>query len=110
MSAGWARAHSFDPALLDLRGREPARLDVVWKSPVAARPGLGPTPEPVLPAQCRPVGEMTAPGDDPGSLTLFQVDCGAAGLRGASVAVAGVAGSHIDVLLRIRWADGDVTT
>jgi hydrogenase/urease accessory protein HupE len=31
-------------------------------------------------------------------------------LRGASVAVAGIAGSNIDVLLRIRWADGDVTT
>jgi len=53
---------------------------------------------------------MTAPGDEPGALTLIQVDCGAAGLRGASIAVAGIAGSHIDVLLRIQWADSDVTT
>src|SRR5262245_29039780 len=112
-AAGGALAHSFDPALLDLREGVPGRFDVVWKSPVAARPGLGPTPEPVLPAHCRPVGEMTAPGDDPGALTLFQVDCGAAGLRGASAAGAGTGGRTvrgIDVLLRIRWADGDVTT
>lgn len=103
-------AHSFDPALLDLREREPGRFDVVWKSPAAARPGLGPTPEPVLPGHCRQIGGVTAPADDPGVLKMFHVDCGATGLHGASIAVAGIAGSNIDVVLRIRWADGDVTT
>ena len=63
-------AHSFDPALLDLREREPGRFDVVWNSPAAARPGLGPTPAPVLPGHCRQIGDVTPPSDDPGLLEL----------------------------------------
>jgi len=108
--ASGALAHSFDPALLDLREREPGRFDVTWKSPVAARPGLGPAPEPVLPPHCHAIGDVVAPSDEPGALAVSHVDCGASGLRGATVAVAGIAGSNVDVLVRIGWADGDVTT
>ncbi len=110
LAAATVCAHSFDPALLDLREREAGRFDVVWKSPIATRPGLGPTPQPVLPPHCRRVGEITAPADEPEGLTVSHLDCGPAGLRGARIAVEGLAGSHVDVLLRIRWSDGDVTT
>jgi hypothetical protein len=49
-----AAAHSFEPALLDLREATPGVFDVVWKSPTprgADDPLGGLTP--VLPAHCR---------------------------------------------------------
>jgi hypothetical protein len=106
-----AGAHSFEPALLALREVGGGLYDVVWKSPTprgAADPIGGLTP--VLPAHCRTVSDVE---DDAGAEVVetarfFRVDCGPAGLAGARLEVLGLPGSHIDVLVRVTWADGRV--
>jgi hydrogenase/urease accessory protein HupE len=109
--AGRAQAHSFEPALLDLSEGEGGRFEVVWKSPTprdASDPMGGLTPE--LPAHChrldgRPAVEPEAEGP-----RFFAVDCGARGLRGERLAVAGLGGSQVDVIVRISWRDGHTTS
>lgn len=108
---GLARAHSFEPALLDLREREAGRFDVVWKSPTprgAADPGGGLTPE--LPAHCRQLDDPAAAEPDEAGPRFFRVDCGTRGLRGERLGVAGLGGSRVDVIVRIAWRDGQTTT
>src|SRR5690349_7804579 len=78
-----ASAHSFDPALLQVRERSAGVFDVSWRAP--SLPG-GPW-SPRFPAHCK-VGEMPE---------SFVVDCGPAGLRGANLGVRGLDGSGADV-------------
>jgi hydrogenase/urease accessory protein HupE len=108
---GLAAAHSFEPALLDLREAAPGVFDVVWKSSTpqgAADPLGGLTP--VLPPHCRTVRaeEPDAAAVEP--VHFFRADCRPEGLGGGRIAVDGLAGSRVDVLLRVRWADGRITT
>lgn len=95
-------AHSFEPALLDLRERRPGLFDVAWKTPGPLAGGLSPE----LPAHCR---RRDRPSEGEG-LTFFQADCGTTGLRGERVAVRGLAGTRIDAIVRITWTDGTVTS
>jgi hypothetical protein len=108
--AGVAHGHSFDPTLLDMRERESGLFDVVWKPP-ATRGDEG-TParvlSPVFSAACKRVGEITRPSAE--GFFVFRMDCGPHGLRGESIAVAGLAGHPADVIVRIAWADGTTTT
>jgi hypothetical protein len=100
-----ARAHTFEPALLDLRERGTGVFDVVWRSPGKESGSVMPgEPElaPVLPARCADRGSLGASDE----LRAFRVDCGPDRLRGATVAVPGVAGSRVDVIVRITWNDG----
>ena len=109
--AATARAHSFDPTLLDLRERGSGLYDVVWKSPVP-QGEAGPVRQlaPVFGAPCRRLGDLSAPSAEAEGLVVFRIDCGPHGLRGATIAVTGLAGHPADVLLRIQWADGTMTT
>ncbi len=108
-SAGTARAHTFEPALLDLREREAGIFDVVWRPPGpesgAQLPGDAPL-APRLPAPCRRIAELG--GSDEQS--AFRVDCGAARLRGATLAVPGIAGTRVDAIVRVTWNDGSATS
>ena len=103
-ATGAALAHSFEPALLDIREREPGVFDVRWKSPGpesgALALGAGDL-APQLPAHCRVVA--TAP-------STWRADCGAQGLRGAALSVRGIETSRIDVIVRINWRDGGTIT
>ncbi len=108
---GVAAAHSFEPALLDLREVTPGVVDVLWKSPVprgAADPIGGLTP--VLPPHCHTVTLNAPEADTPEPTHFFRADCRPQGLGGARVAVEGLPGSRVDVLVRVRWADGRITT
>jgi hypothetical protein len=105
-----AWAHSFDPTLLDVRERDGGVYDVIWKSPVPVGPG-GPTRQltPVFGA-CRRVGDTGATSAGAGGLIAFRIDCGVQGLHGQKIAVAGLTSYPADVVLRIQWADGRLTT
>ncbi len=105
LRTGAAWAHTFEPALLDLREREPGVFDVVWRPPGeesgALLPGAPPL-VPRLPAACRTVAELGASDEH----TATRVDCGPARLRGAAIAVPGIAGSRVDAIVRVTWNDG----
>jgi hypothetical protein len=106
-----AHAHSFDPTLLDLRERGGGIYDVLWKSPVP-QGEAGPVRQltPVFVAACRRVGPRPAPSATAEGLVVFRIDCGPDGLRGHTIGVAGLAGHPTDVVLRIQWADGTLST
>jgi hypothetical protein len=108
--AGVARAHSFDPALLDLRERGGGVYDVVWKSP-APQGDTGPIRAlvPVFGQACRRVGQA-APSAEVEGVVFFRMDCGPNGLRGQTIGVAGLAQHPSDVVLRIQWMDGSLMT
>ena len=108
--AGVARAHSFDPALLDLRERGGGVYDVVWKSP-APQGDTGPIRAlvPVFGQACRRVGQA-APSAEVEGVVFFRIDCGPNGLRGQTIGVAGLAQHPSDVVLRIQWMDGSLMT
>lgn len=109
--AALAHAHSFDPALLDLREREPGVYDVVWKPPLTAGEGeaaRGITP--VFGAVCRRRSEGERRAAAAEGLLVFRIDCGPKGLRGETIGVSGLTGHAADVLVRILWADGSTTT
>lgn len=103
--AAAAGAHSFEPALLDLRERDPGVFDVVWRPPGkesgAVMPGVPPL-VPRLPAGCRTLADLGASDE----WTAFRVDCGSGRLRGATIAVPGILGSRVDAIVRIGWNDG----
>jgi hypothetical protein len=106
-----ACAHSFDPALLDLRERGGGIYDVVWKSPVP-QGDAGPVRQlvPVFGQACRRVGQASLPSAEVEGVVFFRIDCGPNGLRGQSIGVAGLAQHPSDVVLRIQWADGSLMT
>jgi hydrogenase/urease accessory protein HupE len=104
MGASSAAAHSFEPALLDIRERAPGIFDVQWRSPGPASGSLAlgaADLAPQLPAHCRV--ETTGPSS-------WHADCGAQGLRGAVLSVHGIEASRIDVIVRITWRDGGTVT
>ena len=98
-------AHSFEPALLDLRERDLGVFDVVWRPPGkesgAVMPGAPPL-VPHLPEGCRKVAELGASDE----WTAFRVDCGSGRLRGETITVPGILGSRVDAIVRIGWNDG----
>lgn len=107
--AGAADAHTFEPALLDLRERETGVFDVVWRPPGKESGAVLPDAPPLvpsLPASCRVVAELGASDER----VATRVACGARRLRGESIAVPGLAGSRVDAIVRIGWNDGRATS
>jgi hypothetical protein len=101
--------HSFDPALLVLREREPGQFDVAWRTSPARIP-LGRTIAddplvPVLPARCRRVYPAEPPASEPGVPVFWRVVC-TGGLRGERLASTGADPSPTDVVVRVDWLDG----
>ena len=102
-------AHTFEPALLDLRERDPGVFDVVWRPPGkesgAVLPG-DPELVPLLPASCRELGGLGASEEENEERRAFRVDCGPGRLRGERIGVPGIAGSRVDAIVRLTWNDG----
>jgi hypothetical protein len=100
-----AGAHTFEPALLDLREGAAGVFDVVWRPPGkesgAVMPG-DPELVPALPASCRELARLAASDE----ITSYRVDCGPERLRGAAIAVPGIAGARVDAIVRVTWNDG----
>ncbi len=104
LGAGPAAAHPLAPSLLDLREKAPGRIAVLWRTPQLMP--VGAHPEPVLPSSCRTVAPPVEIPEGDALVTRWTVDCGRAGLTGASIAVSGLADAGSDVLLRVILADG----
>jgi len=102
---GRASAHTFEPALLDLREGAAGVFDVVWRPPSkesgAVMPG-DPELVPALPASCHEIARL----GESEEIASYRVACGAGRLRGEAIAVPGIAGSRVDAIVRVTWNDG----
>jgi hypothetical protein len=96
-------AHRFAPALLELQEVEAERAAVRWKEP--AERVRESRLQPVLPSECRGIGEPVVTREGTGMTARWEIAC-AGGLVGKQVAVEGIATSGADVLLRIGLLDG----
>jgi hypothetical protein len=104
LAAGHAGAHALSPALLVLHEGAAGIVDVTWKVPLLQMTGAD--LRPLLPPDCAPMGRATMQEDAESLTTAWRVDCGAAGLVGRRVGVAGLAAAKTDALLRLELADG----
>lgn len=102
-------AHTFAPAVLDVHERARGVFDVLWKLP---GPGSGVLLSgathvaPRFPRGCRRI--VAGPsGDGP---AYWRLDCGPGELRGERLAVTGLEGTWLDVIVRITWQDGKATS
>jgi hypothetical protein len=108
-----AFAHSFAPAVLDLHERDGGQFDVVWKLPgpesgsLAAIDGVV---QPLLPPHCQRIQQSAPVNSSEEGPTYWRVDCGATGLRGAPLSITGIEGSRLDVIVRVIWRDGTITS
>lgn len=101
-----ALAHPLAPALLDLR-HDAGDYEVLWRTPVAQVRGVSLTPQ--LPPDCAPLGEPVRSFDGNEAVEVrWRVRCADADLAGREVSVAGLAGSGINVVLRIERPDREV--
>jgi hypothetical protein len=109
----WATAvsaHSFEPALLDVREGDRGQFEAIWRLPGAESGALLPGDEqlrPSFPAHCR-VRDAAPPPTVPDAPTRWHLACGAHGLRGEAIALPGIAGSRLEVVVRVLWADGHI--
>ncbi|HEX5068323.1 MAG TPA: HupE/UreJ family protein [Myxococcota bacterium] len=99
-----ALAHRLAPALLELVERGGGRVDVRFKLPLEQPTGSDLRPE--LPPQCAETSEPVGVQEDTGVIVRWTLDCGPGGLVGSRVALAGLAESGSNALLRIELADG----
>jgi len=99
-----ALAHPLAPSLLELREDGAQSVRVLWKTPRVH--ALGVALQPQLPEGCRP---LSSPRDesDEGSIKLsWSADCGARGIVGRRIGVAGLERSGTVALARVVMADG----
>ena len=106
-----AAAHEVRPAYLELTEVSAGRFDVLWKQPVLAdaEPGLVrrlPL-RPAFPAHCREGGRALPELTAAALLERWTIDCGAEGLGDAPIEIAGLPRTLTDVLLRVRFVDGE---
>lgn len=109
LSAGPARAHAFNPALLEFTETAPGRFDVLWKRPT--RGEQAPNLSVVVPAHCRTEGARTRALAAESLVERWSIDCSTAGLSGHEIAVEGPALERVEVVTRITLdASGTVGT
>jgi len=108
-----ANGHTFAPALLDIRERQPGIFDVIWRGPgkesAAAVPGDDAL-APKLPPSCQRQAWLGSSETESEEWVTFRVDCGPRRLRGEPVAVSGIVGSRVDAIVRVTWTDGSAVT
>jgi hydrogenase/urease accessory protein HupE len=98
-----AWAHESLPAYLEIAEQPNHLYRVLWKTPAVE--GAPPAIAFTAPAGCRMVSEGEGPAL-PGSLTrAFTMEC-AGGIAGRRIEIAGLPLTLLDVLVRIRRADG----
>lgn len=98
-------AHRLAPSLLQLvESGEPGHVAVTWKTPLQ-RP-VGSDVRPALPEHCAPVGQPSAEAEGTGMVVRSRIDCGTAGLVGATLAVHGLDAGGANALVRVELRDG----
>jgi hypothetical protein len=103
-----AVAHSFEPAVLDVREQATGVFDVIWKLPGpesgSFTPG-DPLPKPLLPAHCRRLAVSEVAQPQLGEPLSWRVNCGPLGLHDQRLAVTEL-GPRLEVIVRVTWLDG----
>lgn len=92
-----AAADVFAPSLLVLDADDAGSVAVTWRRPVVANRVAGMAP--VFPATCARRGETRAETDGRALTERWRVDCGAAGLAGATVRIEGLRSGEVVVRL-----------
>jgi len=107
LAAHTAVAHTFEPALLDLQEGAPGVFTVTWRPPGPESGARLPGDAELLPALPESCRQVAAPALGDGEAPIrWQVDCGATGLRGQPIAMPGLDGGRVDVVVRLTWRDG----
>lgn len=103
-----AGAHPLAPALLELREGAPQRYDVLWRTSVAQVRGVQVVP--VLPANCQALAPQQRAVQGGEALEArWPAQCEGS-IAGQELAVAGLDGSGINVVVRIETLDGEVAS
>ncbi len=102
-----AHAHEFSPGFLGFAQIAEDSFTVQWK--VSLSGGLAEALTPQLPEECEFVGPVHAYVMGDARVQQRDLRCDA-GLAGRSVAIAGLAGTLTDVLLRVDYLDGSSIT
>lgn len=101
-----ALAHPLAPALLELR-HDAGAYEVLWRTPVAQVRGVSLAPQ--LPPDCAKLGEPVRAFDGNEAVEWrWRVRCADADLASRNVSVSGLAGSGINVVVRLERPDGQV--
>jgi hypothetical protein len=98
-----AAAHALDPILFELKERPDGKVDVMWKAPNARVPGVDLVP--ILPPECKTIGEIAREDDSEATTARWTIDCGG-GIVGRTVGVTGLEAT--DALLRVTLLSGAV--
>lgn len=108
----WVAAHSFDPAILDIRERAPGQYDVRWKSP-GLRGGSESPLGPLVPRfsdGCRLTLPSETEADASDGPLGMQLDCRPQDLHGQTIFIDGLASTRMDTIIRITWLAGGTVT
>lgn len=98
-----AQAHPMAPSLLEIVERAPGASMVLWKTPIARVPGVN--LEPVMPANCQRVGDVTSKVVATAREDRWQISCGVS-LVGSQIEVTGLSNLQSNVILRVVLQDG----
>ena len=104
-------AHEVRPGYLQLTEVSEERFEVVWKQPIqpGAEAGLSrrlPL-EPTFPVNCQEVDWALPEITESALLERWVLACGSRGLLGGELAIVGLPRTLTDVLLRVRFLEGD---
>jgi hydrogenase/urease accessory protein HupE len=103
LGASPAAAHPLAPAVLELRSLHGGLVEVRWR---LARPRpRGTAPRPLLPPACEPQGGASEEVSPDAITTRWRVDCGADGLIGQTLEIAGLE-SPLAAVVRVHLTDG----
>jgi hydrogenase/urease accessory protein HupE len=98
LATGSAIAHEVRPGFLELVA-DGAAVKVLWKAPM--RDGYVLPITPVLPATCRDLAPPSRQAIAASLVERRRLDCGPAGLAGATIAIDGLATTLTDVIVRV---------
>ena len=99
-------AHGLAPALLDIAEGTDGRFEVSFTAPAASASQL----ELQWPQTCTAGTSGRRSHNDGTVIARHDLDCGSAGLLGKRIAIAGLAVTRTEVLVRITWHDGHAVT
>lgn len=100
-----ASGHEVRPGFLEITEIEVGRFEVAWKQPV-----IGPQRLPidvVLPPDCETLSSALPEHTGSALIERWRIGCS---LRGGTLRVDGLSATLIDVLVRIRYSDGQVVS
>jgi hydrogenase/urease accessory protein HupE len=99
-----ARAHTSLPGYLSVQETSPGSFDIVWKLPTAEGPP--PAIYPVFPSRCAISKSLLTEQVAGAIVTHTRIQCGPKGLREAAISISGLNLTILDVLVKVRFADG----